>query len=306
MGIGDVFHEGERCVQERAAERAIALLNGRIIASAIPRAARTFVLKQTWCIVGGTDGIGRIWASVLVGEQGFLVPNEALTELTVRMKDHTDVLASTPPLDRLCAGQALGLLLIELPTRRRLRINGSIVASTEAAFRLHVHESFPACPKYIQRRQLSAGIAPSSWPGESSGAALSTDAGDWIDRADTLFVASIGPNGRMDVSHRGGNPGFVLRRNECLLIPDYAGNSMFNTLGNLTLDTRCGLSVPDFERGLQLQLTGEAQPRFDVADEAERTGGTRRWLEFKIMRWQVQPWNMPVAWSFVDVSPFNP
>ena len=91
-----------------------------------------------------------------------------------------------------------------------------------------------------------------------------------------------------------------------LRIPDFNGNSMFNTLGNLELEPCCGLVLPDFEGARQLQLTGRAHACFDVAEDAERTGGTGRWIEFDVESWRITPWNQPLRWRFVEASPFNP
>ena len=60
----------------------------------------------------------------------------------------------------------------------------------------------------------------------------------WVAAADTFFIASAAPGGGADASHRGGNPGFVRVRDAATLEwPDYSGNTMFNTLGNITADT---------------------------------------------------------------------
>jgi predicted pyridoxine 5'-phosphate oxidase superfamily flavin-nucleotide-binding protein len=71
-----------------------------------------------------------------------------------------------------------------------------------------------------------------------------------IREADTFFIASSHRDGGADASHRGGNPGFVHVLNETKLIwPDYSGNGMFQTLGNLAIDPRAGLLFMDFESG---------------------------------------------------------
>ena len=82
-----------------------------------------------------------------------------------------------------------------------------------------------------------------------------------IARSDTFFIASrFRENGDdlrqgIDVSHRGGLPGFIVVAHEtALLFPDYAGNCMFGTLGNLVVDPRCGLLFIDFETGDMLKL----------------------------------------------------
>jgi hypothetical protein len=176
----------------------------------------------------------------------------------------------------------------------------------ETGFHLSVEESFPACPKYIQRRQpdLSGAAdcdAPDSLPFSDRQTVF-----ELLKKADTLFVGTIGPNGRMDVSHRGGSPGFASFREGIIWIPDFSGNSMFNTLGNLHLDPRCGLVLPDFLNGRQYQLSGHAQIHFDVPETTAQTGGTMRWIEFQLDEEGLAIAALPIKWAFIDTSPFNP
>ena len=80
-----------------------------------------------------------------------------------------------------------------------------------------------------------------------------------ISHADTFFIATDNPERGADVSHKGGNPGFVRVLDEKrIAFPDYNGNSMFNTLGNVTVNPRAGLLFIDFDSGVTLQLTGRA------------------------------------------------
>jgi hypothetical protein len=152
--------------------------------------------------------------------------------------------------------------VIDLESRRRLRANGVVAWRLPASLALGLREVFWNCPKYIQRRGLADGTALEAAPRELRA---------WIEAADTLFVASAHAERGADASHRGGVPGFVrLLGPDLLEIPDYAGNAMFQTLGNLALDPRVGLCVPDFARGRVLQLTAA---RVDWDPAAPRPSG---------------------------------
>jgi len=128
----------------------------------------------------------------------------------------------------------------------------------------------------------------------------------WIEQADACFVASAHPDGAMDASHRGGARGFVALRSGVLRIPDYPGNSLFNTLGNFSLNPRAGLVFLHFEHSRQLQLSGDVRLDLAARDTEGTTGGTGRWWAFHPRRWIVSPLDMPLAWRFADASPFNP
>jgi len=87
----------------------------------------------------------------------------------------------------------------------------------------------------------------------------------WLSSADTVFIATRHAEAGADVSHRGGDPGFVRVADPVhVLIPDYSGNMMFNTLGNIAADGRAGLLVVDFTTGRMLQVTGRADVSWDA------------------------------------------
>ena len=99
-----------------------------------------------------------------------------------------------------------------------------------------------------------------------------------VERADTFFVTSAHPTRGLDTSHRGGNPGFVEVLDEkTLRIPDYQGNSMFNTIGNLLIYPRAGLTFPDFDINTMLQMSGTTEVLWKHADGSDGDTG-RSWI----------------------------
>ncbi len=242
----------------------------------------------------------------MAGERGLLTPDQDMRGITVNLTDFLRQNTSLNILAELRCGHSVGLLLIELATRRRLRINGVLTGIDLAGFHLAVEESFPACPKYIQRRQPELGGAAKRDTPKSSTITSLQSVCQLLKEVDTLFLGTMGPNGRMDVSHRGGRPGFASVRDGAIWLPDFSGNSMFNTLGNLHLDPRCGLVVPDFVDARQYQLSGHAKIHFDVPDEIAQTGGTMRWIEFRPDDEGFASAALPIRWTYVDASPFNP
>ena len=140
---------------------------------------------------------------------------------------------------------------------------------------------------------------PASRATERTGEALPADLRALVAAADTFFVASAHPERGVDASHRGGNPGFVkVLDGGALEIPDYAGNSMFNTLGNFAVDARAGLLFIDFEKAASLQLIGDVEILWDSAER-------RRW-RFRTRRWRHLSLPAMRRWEYLDASPFNP
>ncbi len=124
-----------------------------------------------------------------------------------------------------------------------------------------------------------------------------------IAEADTFFLATADADGNADASHRGGNPGFVeVLSPTRLRWPDYRGNSMFMTLGNIAIDPRCGILVPNWTTGGSLQLTGTAELSWKPDTFA---AGAQCSIEFTVTE-VVDTAAGPLRWGPAELSPVNP
>ena len=306
MQIQNPFHEGELLAQRRVGVVDEAVRNGRAISDSIVRGALSFVNQQPMAILASVDGGLDVWASALFGQPGFI---SAVDDRTVELDSTRSLSDPEDPLwVNIESRQKVGLLVIELATRRRLRINGRITQVRPQRYRLDVEESYPNCPKYIQRREIKPAVGEPSDPGEPRrGRELRDEHRDLIRGADTFFVASTHPTRGADASHRGGHPGFVrFLDDRTIRVPDYVGNNMFNTLGNLAANPRAGLLFLDFDRRRSLQLVGRAEIQWQLDDPRHETGGTRRYWDFEIERWREASLHHPFAWELLDRSPHNP
>ena len=90
-----------------------------------------------------------------------------------------------------------------------------------------------------------------------------------------------------------------------LRLPDYSGNNMFQTLGNIAADPRVGLLFVDFDTGTTLQLTGKARLLWDRPDFAELKGAERA-VEIQVEEIVETQGHGPLGWRFREYSPFNP
>ena len=303
------FHEGELAIQLRAGESQVADRNGVMIRDTIPRGALQFIRQQPMTVVGTQDKEGRLWASLLFGKPGFLDPADDGRALRVLLSESGPHQAD-PFWRNIAATRRFGMLVIDLGSRRRLRVNGRAASMSAEELILEIEEAYPNCPKYIQRRhvrQLFHGTHVATSSSHREGSALDPELTALIGNADTFFVASAHPSGGLDVSHRGGNRGFVKVLDQATLrIPDYQGNGMFNTLGNLALNRNSGLVFPDFEGRRALQLTGTADILWNQADPTNETGGTGRYWQLHLDSWLETSIPDSVAFEFLDHSPFNP
>lgn len=295
----DVFHRGEKSVQEKAGVRERAAKVGRIVGTAVDADAAGFLEQQVFVVLASVDAQGRPWASPLTGEPG-IVKVEDETTVTLR----GTIGASDPLIENLRTPGPLAVLAIDLATRSRYRVNGLGEAEARGTIRLAVREAFGNCPKYIQVRHLEA--ARDAPPAVVSDApALSVGQRLFLSAADTLFIATYASGGA-DASHRGGRPGFVtIEADGTLVIPDYTGNNMFQTLGNIELTPAAGLLFVDFESGRALQLTGTASIDWD-REHAAAFPGAHRLLRITPARVIESRDALAVRGKLVEPSPFNP
>ncbi|MFL9919123.1 pyridoxamine 5'-phosphate oxidase family protein [Paraburkholderia fungorum] len=293
------WHAGELKLQRAVgvAER-MEDVGRRVLRRFMPDQHRTFFPQLPFVALGAVDHDGDVWATLVAGMPGFL---HAPTEHTLRVELARD--PHDPASAGLDDGEAVGLLGIELHTRRRNRLNGVVSHSTGAGFNVEVAQSFGNCPQYIQLRDAEFVRDPAS-PSPVEPVQLehlSERARAMINTADTFFVASYvdDPAGRqVDISHRGGKAGFVrLGEDGVLTVPDFAGNLFFATLGNFLVNPRAGLVFADFESGDLLQLTGEAQVDLDSPEIAAFQGAERLW-RFRPRRIVYRAGALPLRWQF--------
>jgi predicted pyridoxine 5'-phosphate oxidase superfamily flavin-nucleotide-binding protein len=295
------WHPGEQAAQARAGTaQHMAEIGPKVIRDFMPDQHRQFFEQIPFIVVGSLDGEQRPWASILAGMPGF-----ASSPHPRRLEIEANPLPGDPLGDALEVGNTLGILGIELPTRRRNRMNGHIVARDMAGFAVHVRESFGNCPQYIQRRDYTA-FTPKPGAVEPF-TALPEDAAVLIRRADTMFVASAAPrdDGKfsVDVSHRGGQPGFLgLDRDGAIVVPDFRGNGFFQTIGNLLAHPRAGLLIPDFPTGDLLQVTGTTEVIWD-GPEVEAYSGAERLWKVKVQSGRWLRAGFPLRFAEAELSP---
>jgi len=303
---GHSFHQGERAVQARlGVEERMAEVGKRVIRDFMPDQHREFFGQLPFVLVGSVDGGGRPWASVLVGEPGFMrSPDPRRLDVAARP------IAGDPLADGLQLGAPLGFLGIELTTRRRNRVNGHVSARDEHGFSVRVDQTVGNCPQYIQGRDYEFArdwrdVRPRA---HKAFTALDAEAQAHIAAADTLFVATHAPAAAggaargADVSHRGGRGGFVKVEDErTLLIPDFTGNLFFMTLGNIALNPVAGLLFIDFESGDVLTLTGRAEIVWESEELGAFEGAERAW-RFHLDTGLRLSDALPLRWAFRDYS----
>ena len=303
------FHEGECAAQERVGVREkMRAVGQHAIRDFMPDQHREFFTQLPFVIVGTVDEQGQPWASVLANPPGFIA-SPTPHELVICARP----LTADPLADTLARHAPIGLLGIAPHTRRRNRMNGVIERVTDSCLQVRVSQSFGNCPKYIQARRSEY------VPGHGDAKPVHrTRLGDeavrrLIQHADTFFIATAYPANNtdatasahgVDVSHRGGKPGFVRVDNDrTLTVPDYAGNQFFNTIGNLLVNPRAGLLFIDFDTGDLLYLAVAAEIIWE-GEPLHAFEGAQRLLRFYVSAVRHVQASLPLRWGPAQRSPF--
>lgn len=290
------FHDGELAAQALAGVAS----RGAGIRPFMPDQHRIFFSQLPWLFAGMLDRDGWPLATALAASPGF-VESPTPTALTIAALPSED----DPAFASFKPGSPIGLLGLELETRRRNRANGRVGIVTPDGFTVEIEQSFGNCAKYIQvRNRVQDGKELASPATNLSG--LDAEARALIAGADTLFIASAAAleaeTGGVDISHRGGRPGFVRIDGDTLTIPDFAGNNYFNTFGNLLREPRAAPLFVDFATGTLLQLQGEAEIVWQGPELARLDGAERLWRFHVRSGWR-RPHALRLRWSAPEFAP---
>lgn len=301
------FHAGEIAVQRLAGVATEAQhLVGMLDPAELVGGVVGFLAERTLAVLTARDPHGALWASPLVGPEGFL-------RVTGRHQLHVETTPRTgDPLSGLTEGQDVALIAMEFAKRRRFRVNGRVTGSDANSLTIEVEQAYGNCPLYIQARTFT----PVTSTDEESVGAPDPALGSsdrfhdedvaQITAADTFFFGTIHPTRGADASHRGGAPGFVrLQDDRTLWWPDYPGNNMFNSLGNLAVDPAAAMLFIDFATGRTLHLNGRAELETITVGGPGDDGQTGRRVRFHLNSRVI---GAPLAQRANDVSasPRNP
>ncbi len=303
------FHDGELAVQRRASVVAeAARLSGMLAPARLGGGLIRFLVGRTFAVLTGRDRDGRLWISPLAGRPGFLAPASATT-LTIHAAP-----APGDPLHALPAEQPVGLLVIDFAGRRRVRINANFTGADSGTLHVEAAQAYGNCPRYIQRRDLEP-APPAGEPvtGEKvsavrRGTGITAADTALIGAADTFFIGTAHATGGADASHRGGSPGFVRVDDGHLWWPDYAGNNMFNTLGNLATDPAAALLFAGFGTGQTLYLSGTAALDWTIPSIPGDDDGTGRRVRFTpeaVVAGRLLPVRAGQAAAYLDNPPLT-
>lgn len=278
-GHGSPFHSGEHVLQLRAGMRdAVETAGAGSIQNSLGVELQGALKYQRLAFLALASEDGYPICAALAADRGFLdAPAPDCVELRwANVRDRS--------LEReMTAGCPISLMMmLDLPAGGRLRLNGGVESAQSGVTRIRIAQVFTNGSRFLHDRRVAAReYAAAVTQMQPVREALAPDMEDLLRRADTLIVATrhpaLEPAGKqgLDVSHRGGLPGFVdVPDAKTLLWPEYSGNGFFNTAGNLMLDARCCLlAMAGSDRALRVRGRAELlwkDPTLKASVGAER------------------------------------
>jgi len=294
----------------------------------------SFLLQRAPLLaIGALDGQNRPWTSLWGGQPGFSQPLGGGIIGTRTIVDGVN----DPVVQALVGGVDKGEMVqddtkmfsgltIDLMTRKRVKICGHMVAGSvgeidvefeggterpegapekqdQIQFVTKIEQSLGNCPKYLNQYEIRPALVTSKLVSQSSD--LSEGAMELISKLDMFFLSSSTLED-MDTNHRGGPPGFVriLSPTE-IIYPEYSGNRLYQTLGNLQMNPRVGITFPDYGTGDVLYITGTAEILVASA-AATLLPGSNLALKITIEEARLVESGLPFRGARKDPSPYNP
>ncbi|MFB9745140.1 pyridoxamine 5'-phosphate oxidase family protein [Pseudonocardia sulfidoxydans] len=264
------FHGGERLAQHRAGVTAEAdRLAGMLTTQHITEGMSRFLADQELAFITGEDQGGLLWTSPISGPRGFCTGSGPGLLLAGGAADGD-------PLQSLRDGQALGVLFVDFARRRRLRINGVISNADAGGIDIAVEQAFGNCPRHIVPRSHQWSGSRNDARDHSRHRRLAPEHLALIAAAHTFILGTAHPARGADTSHRGGAPGFVRWTGNELWWPDYVGNNLFNSIGNIVTHPSTSLLFVDFQQQASLQISGHGAVEWEVTSHLENDEETGR------------------------------
>jgi uncharacterized protein len=302
------FHQGEQAIQSRlGVQERMEQPGRRAIRNYLTAQHQQFFAQLPYVIVGTVDDSGCPWATFLAGKPGFVAASDEY-----HLQINSQLIWCNPLATNITNGSDVGVLGIELHTRRRNRLSGVVTEVGENGIQILVKQSYGNCPQYIQARVLELAVTDQTATKDIASKQLErfdSITQSLIAKADTCFITTAYLDetaGGVDVSHRGGKPGFVrVDDDKTLTIPDFAGNYYFNTFGNLELNDRAGLLFLNFDQGDFLYLTGRAKVIWEGSEISDYAGAQRLFRFYLDHGYHVDGslnlhWSAPQFSSFLD------
>ena len=327
--IGMSWHDGELRIQNKLGGAGI----DNPTNPSLSQQGALLLQQAPLLAVGTLDDQGRPWTTLWGGQPGFGMPlGASMVGIKTAVDDQHD-----PVIQTLCggagqagqqdgvqgmAGKLMSALIIDLDRRKRVKIVGRAVAGAVAVpenvreekpqaqiqLVVRIDQSLGQCPKYINRKNITPSQPHSELVSDS--ALLGDRAKRLVSKADIFFISSSHADNDMDTNNRGGPAGFVRVSEDedgksIIVWPEYSGNRLYQTLGNLETTPLAGLVVPDFDSGDVLYVTGNTEtligkaansiiPRSNLAIKLTVTGA------------KLVQQGLPLRGEAIEPSPYNP
>ncbi|GAM84345.1 hypothetical protein ANO11243_023390 [Dothideomycetidae sp. 11243] len=320
------WHEGEKKIREKLH---IPEFDPITMPMLSPQAAN-MLMRAPLLAIGTVDDKGMPWTTVWGGDKGFsrAMGNNIMgvrTPVAVTLDPVVEILVGTSADGEIVREQGKGRLVsglsIDLETRKRVKLAGRMMAGAldsadddreipQGVLQLvvKIDESLGNCPKYLNKKTIVP--APTKPSLMSDSLPLTDECVELIQKSDLFFMSTSHSEYDMDTNHRGGLPGFVRvvpsegGRTQ-FVYPEYSGNRMYQSLGNMMVNPRAGFCFPDFETGDCLYVTGTTEILIGQ-DAARVIAKSNLAVQVTITATRLVSGVLPFRGHSGELSPYNP
>jgi predicted pyridoxine 5'-phosphate oxidase superfamily flavin-nucleotide-binding protein len=240
--MNEVFHEGEYRLQELMGVRQSSDALASMVKDTIPQIAKDFLINLKFCVITLSKQEDDLTSAVIYDMDSFIsIIGDKAIDISLRNSSFIDT-------DYFKENEfSIGFLGLDFEKAMRIRING-LAKINNNTLRIFVNEVYSNCPKYIIRRIYKSNLKEKLIQNVQNYPKLTTEIMDMISQVDTFFLSSLHKDKGADISHRGGNKGFlkVISSNE-IQFDDKPGNNLYNTLGNIYTNSIVNILLIDFE-----------------------------------------------------------
>lgn len=256
--MSSVYHDGEKYIQEQMGVTAKANSLSSMIHNDIPIAAAQFLATLDFCVITFSINNKELHNSIVFGFESFikiLNTKEMLIDLENKSFIPKDIYEN----EKI----SIGFIGLDFENRMRIRINGTGKIE-DNKLHLYINEVYSNCPKYINDRETIGKLDFLNDSNLTKYTTLENDCKKILSHADTFFLSSIHENNGADISHKGGEKGFLrVISPKILEFEDFQGNNMYNTLGNIHINPNVSIILIDFTSNDILHITGIATIKQD-------------------------------------------
>jgi hypothetical protein len=259
--MNNIFHEGEHHIQEIMGVRENSDALSSMIRNTIPRVASDFLEKLNFSAIVISTSKDDLFSTTVYNTKQFITIININT-ICINLEKHSfmpDYFFEKKELN-------IGMIGLDFNQTMRIRINGKGIIKDNELY-ININEIYSNCPKYIKKRVLNKELKTVKKQTFIETNELNNDITKVINNIDTFFLSSSNNEKGLDISHKGGEKGFLkILSNTQLEFLDMPGNNLYNSLGNIYTNPYINIFFIDFENNNTYNIVAKAKINEEIKE----------------------------------------